>query len=82
MSKLVKMDVVIAGLRGLGVETAKNLILAGPRSVGLYDPEVVRINDLGANFYCEAAHIGKVSRAEACLTKLKELNPYVKVEVV
>ena len=53
MSKLVKMDVFIIGLRGLGVETAKNLILAGPRSVCLYDPDVVRINDLGANFYCE-----------------------------
>ena len=30
MSKLVQMKVLIVGLRGLGVETAKNLILAGP----------------------------------------------------
>ena len=82
MSKLVKMDVLIIGLRGLGVETAKNLILAGPRSVCLYDPDVVRINDLGANFYCEQSHVGKVSRASASLTKLKELNPYVKVEEI
>lgn len=82
MSKLVKMDVLIIGLRGLGVETAKNLILAGPRSVCLYDPDAVRINDLGANFYCEESHVGKISRASASLTKLKELNPYVKVEEV
>jgi len=30
MGKLVKMKVFISGLRGVGLETAKNLILAGP----------------------------------------------------
>jgi len=30
MGKLVKMKVFIHGFRGLGVEVAKNLILAGP----------------------------------------------------
>jgi len=58
------------------------LILAGPKSVHLYDPEITKINDLGANFYTEMQHVGKVSRADACLTKLRELNPYVKVEVI
>ena len=82
MGKLIKMQVAIVGLRGLGVEVAKNLILAGPKSVHLYDPEITKINDLGANFYTEEQHIGKVSRADACLTKLRELNPYVKVEVI
>ena len=82
MGKLIKMQVAIVGLRGLGVEVAKNLILAGPKSVHLYDPEITKINDLGANFYTEEQHIGKVSRADACITKLRELNPYVKVEVI
>jgi molybdopterin/thiamine biosynthesis adenylyltransferase len=50
--------------------------------VHLYDPEITRLNDLGANFYTEEQHVGKVSRAEACLTKLRELNPYVKVEII
>jgi ubiquitin-activating enzyme E1 len=82
MGKLIKMEVAIVGLRGLGVECAKNLILAGPKSVMLYDPEITKINDLGANFYTEESHVGKVSRAEACQGKLRELNPYVKVEVI
>jgi len=82
MGKLIKMHVVIVGMRGLGVETAKNLILAGPKAVSLYDPDLTRINDLGANFYLEEKHVGKVSRAEASLTKLQELNPYVKVDVI
>lgn len=30
MGKLIKMKVCIMGIRGLGVEIAKNLILAGP----------------------------------------------------
>ena len=47
------MNVIIVGQRGLGVEIAKNLILAGPKSVSLYDPELTKINDLGANFYAE-----------------------------
>ena len=38
MGKLIKMQVVIVGVRGLGVEVAKNLILAGPKSVSLFDP--------------------------------------------
>ena len=41
MGKLIKMNVLIVGARGLGVETAKNLILAGPKSVTLYDPTIV-----------------------------------------
>ena len=52
MGKLIQMRVAIAGLRGLGVEVAKNLMLAGPKSVALFDTEIVKVSDLGANFYC------------------------------
>lgn len=82
MGKLIKMNVIIIGQRGLGVEIAKNLILAGPKSVAIYDPQVVALNDLGANFYCEEAHVGTATRAEAGLAKLQELNPYVSVSVI
>jgi len=71
MGKLIKMNVVIIGQRGVGIEIAKNLILAGPKSVRIYDPEKVAMNDLGANFYIEEKHVGTgVSRAEAGLKKL------------
>jgi ubiquitin-activating enzyme E1 len=43
MAKLTKMDVLICGLRGVGMETAKNLVLAGPRSVTLCDDNVLTI---------------------------------------
>jgi len=82
MGKLIKMKVLIVGLRGLGVETAKNLILAGPGQVDLYDPTTVAVNDLGSNFYLTSEHVGSTSRADGCVGQLKELNPYVKVNVV
>ena len=82
MGKLIKMNVIIVGQRGLGIEIAKNLILAGPKSVAIYDPEIVALNDLGSNFYCEESHVGKVSRADAGLAKLQELNPYVSVSTI
>jgi ubiquitin-activating enzyme E1 len=41
MGKLIKLRVFIHGLRGLGVEVAKNLILAGPKAVTIHDPELV-----------------------------------------
>lgn len=51
IGKLKQMHVLIIGLRGLGVEVAKNLILAGPHSVSVYDEGIVAVEDLGTNFY-------------------------------
>ncbi len=82
MAKLIQMNVLIVGLRGVGVETAKNLILAGPKSVTLYDPTTVSWGDLSSNFYTREEHVGKISRAEASIGKLQELNPYVRVSTI
>jgi len=81
MGKLVQMKVLISGLRGLGAETAKNLILAGPAVVILHDDAVVEMRDLGGNFYLREQDVGKSSRAEACREQLSQLNPYVTVSV-
>ena len=82
MGKLIKMKILIVGVRGLGVETAKNTILAGPHEVQIYDPEIVKINDLAGNFYLTEADVGKKRRDEACVSQLAELNPYVHVSVM
>ena len=82
MVKLKQLSVLVVGMRGLGFEIAKNLVLAGVKSVAIHDPVVVSINDLGANFYLKPEHVGKVTRAEAVLDTYKELNPDVKVTVV
>lgn len=82
MGKLVKMKVLIVGMRGLGAEVAKNLILAGPALVDLYDPTIVSLNDLGSNFCLREEHVGKNTRAEVSRSLLAELNPYVKTSVL
>lgn len=50
-SKLIQLKVFVYGLRGVGIETAKNLILAGPNTVVLYDNDLVERGNLGTNFY-------------------------------
>ncbi|CAM9728043.1 unnamed protein product [Scytosiphon promiscuus] len=80
MSKLMNLKVLIVGLRGLGVETAKNLILAGPGLVSLCDDEPVVMPDLGANFFLEEGDVGK-PRARCVASKLQELNSMVSVKV-
>ena len=71
MKKLIHLKILIVGLRGLGVEIAKNIILAGPNHVSIFDPEIVKINDLGANFYLSIDDIkNQKRRDEACLKKL------------
>ena len=83
MKKLIHLKILIVGLRGLGVEIAKNIILAGPNHVSIFDPEIVKINDLGANFYLSIDDIkNKKRRDEACLKKLSELNPYTQCDIM
>ena len=82
MNKIVKMKILILGLRGLGIETAKNIILLGPKEVQIYDPEIVKINDLGSNFYLNEEDVGKKRRDEASISQLSELNSYVHVSMM
>ena len=79
---LSTMKILIVGIRGLGIETAKNIILNGPKEVDIFDPSLVKINDLGCNFFLTEDDVGKKNRDEACIGKLSELNPYVKVSLL
>ena len=81
MNKIVNLRVLIIGLRVLGGETAKNIILAGPKEVSISDKNICNINDLGANFYLNDNDINKKTREDSCIDKLKELNPYVNVNI-
>ncbi|KAF2072851.1 hypothetical protein CYY_005828 [Polysphondylium violaceum] len=80
MSKLTKEgDVFLCGLGGVGVEIAKNIILAGIKSLTLYDQTLTSDYDLSTQFYLDHSSIGK-NRAQCSLDKLSNLNPYVKVK--
>ena len=81
MKKLSKLKIIIYGIRGLGVEIAKNLILSGPKQVYIYDKNLVKLNDLGNNFFINEKDVNNKNRDEASLNELKELNPYVEVNI-
>ena len=67
------------GLNGVGVEIAKNVILAGVRSVTLYDPDPAQWTDLSAQFYLTEEDVRASRHAAACVAQLAELNQYVSV---
>ena len=60
---------------------AKNVILAGVKSVTLLDDGTVEARDLSAQFYLAEADVGK-KRAAACRDRLQELNTAVAVSVL
>lgn len=79
-SRMAKADVFIYGLNGLGVESAKNVILAGVKSVTLHDDATTEYIDLSSQFYLNENNLG-MPRAQVTAPKLAELNPYVPVSV-
>jgi ubiquitin-activating enzyme E1 len=79
MRRLFASSVLVSGMRGLGAEIAKNLILAGVKSVTLHDEGNVELWDLSSNFVFSENDIGK-NRAAASVSKLQELNNAVLVQ--
>eukprot|EP01018_Ginkgo_biloba_P030458 Gb_32243 [translate_table: standard] len=76
MCKLFGANVRISSLKGLSAEIAKNLILAGVKSISLHDERDVELWNLSTNFYFSKAYVGR-NRALACISKLQELNTFV-----
>ncbi|OMO82888.1 Ubiquitin/SUMO-activating enzyme E1 [Corchorus capsularis] len=81
MRRLFASNILISGMQGLGVEIAKNLILAGVKSVTLHDEGVVELWDLSSNFVFSESDIGK-NRALASVQKLQELNNAVVISTL
>ena len=79
--RMAGASVLMVGLNGLGVETAKNVILAGVKSVALHDDTPADWIDMSAQFYVTEADLG-FTRAQISAHKLAELNPYVPVSIV
>lgn len=79
MKRMGLSDVLIVGLRGLGVEIAKNIALAGVKSLTLYDPTPAVLSDLSAQFFLHPEDVGK-PRASVTVPRVAELNPYTPVK--
>jgi len=76
MERMARSSVLVSGLKGLGIEVAKNVILSGVKAVTLHDTETVTMADLGAQFFLRESDIG-TNRAVASFQRAAELNSYV-----
>lgn len=81
MKKMSESSILLIGLNGLGIEVAKNIVLAGIKSLTIFDNKKVELRDLGSQFYLTEEDLGKPI-ANCCVEKLKQLNLYVPIEVI
>eukprot|EP01133_Synstelium_polycarpum_P018226 gene18226-21804_t len=78
MQKISSTSVLVVGLTGLGIEIVKDVVLAGVKSVTLYDDDLVQLSDLSSQFYLSESQVG-MKRSEACTPKVIDLNSYVRI---
>ncbi|KAF9898243.1 hypothetical protein BX616_004294, partial [Lobosporangium transversale] len=81
MKKMGTSNILIVGLKGLGIEIAKNVVLAGVKSVTLYDPAPVQLSDLSTQFFLTKEDVGQ-PRDVVSRPRLAELNAYVPVRIL
>ena len=80
MKRMSASNVLIVGMKGLGVEIAKNIALAGVKSLTLYDPAPAAIADLSSQFFLHVEDVGK-PRAAVTVPRIGELNAYTPVSI-
>uniref|UniRef100_A0A8C5BTJ2 Ubiquitin-activating enzyme E1 C-terminal domain-containing protein n=1 Tax=Gadus morhua TaxID=8049 RepID=A0A8C5BTJ2_GADMO len=81
MQKMAQSSVFLSGMGGLGIEIAKNIVLAGVKTVTLHDTKQCEVWDLGINFFIRQDDVfNQRTRVEAVFPRIVELNPYVHVE--
>uniref|UniRef100_A0A670Z9D8 Ubiquitin like modifier activating enzyme 7 n=1 Tax=Pseudonaja textilis TaxID=8673 RepID=A0A670Z9D8_PSETE len=78
MQKMATATVLVSGMTGLGVEIAKNVILAGVKSVTLHDQDDAQWRDLSSQFYLSENNVGQ-NRAKVSQEHLSKLNDNVEV---
>ena len=84
ISKLKDLNVLILGCKGVGVETAKNLILSNVGGLLMWDSTKCQIADRGTNFYITDQYCdvnNTTTRAQASIGELRTLNPFCKVDI-
>ncbi|TQV91455.1 ubiquitin-activating enzyme E1 1 [Cordyceps javanica] len=80
MKRMGASNILVVGLKGLGVEIAKNVALAGVKSLTIYDPAPVALPDLSSQFFLTPADVGK-PRDQVTAPRVAELNAYTPVSV-
>ena len=64
MRRMGATNVLISGMKGLGVEIAKNVVLAGVKSVTIHDPQPVKIEHLSSQVSSNSLRAVRPSHTE------------------
>ncbi|XP_029948968.1 ubiquitin-like modifier-activating enzyme 6 [Salarias fasciatus] len=82
MHQMAQSSVFLSGMGGLGIEIAKNIVLAGVKAVTLHDTKQCETWDLGCNFFIRKEDVlSQRRRVEVVCPRVAELNPYVHVDI-
>lgn len=82
MHQMAQSSVFLSGMGGLGIEIAKNIVLAGVKAVTLHDTKHCETWDLGSNFFIRTDDVlSQRKRVETVCPRVAELNPYVHVDM-
>lgn len=76
VKKQAASKVILVGLKTLGLEIAKNLVLSGLKELTIVDSGVYSFGS-EEHFYLSDVKSRKI---EECIFKIKELNPYMLVK--
>lgn len=79
--KIKSAKVLVIGAGGLGCPIIQYLTAAGVGTVGIVDGDKVDITNLQRQILFTVDDIGK-SKARAASNRMKQLNPYVKFEII
>lgn len=75
IEKLQSLKILIIGMKGLGIEIAKNIAVIGINTLTIYDEDKPKISDLNTNFYLNEKNLNTDQRIdEIVLEKIKKLN--------
>lgn len=80
-SKIRQSKVLMLGFNGIASEVAKILVLAGIDTLTIVDDKPLQESDITSNLFCRPNGDDEKFRTHAVKTKLKTLNPLVKVNI-
>lgn len=78
--RLRASTVLLVGLKGLGAEFCKNIVLSGIKSITLLDDKDSTNEDAFSQFLIPREQLGS-NRAEASLDRAQRLNPMVEIKI-
>ena len=77
--KILSSKILVVGVGGLGCPAAENLVRAGVGTIGLIDNDIVNLSNIHRQSLFNSKDVKK-QKVNVAAKKLKEINPFTKIE--